>query len=72
MNLLLASGCPPGAKVVLCTDLVSTENAVRRAAMTVAGGEADPLVIACVVDARDTRGPVRLLNRAFRLSHSPK
>ena len=54
---------PAGAKVVLCADLISTENTVRRAAATVAGGDAHPLVIACVVDARDTRGPVRLLNR---------
>ena len=29
----------------------------------IAARDADPLVIACVVDARDERGPVRLLNR---------
>ena len=29
------------------------------------GREADPLVIACVVDARDEHGPVRLLNRTI-------
>lgn len=56
---------PVGAKVVLCTRLVSTENSVRRAVAMVAGRDADPLVIACVVDARATRGPVRLLNRAI-------
>jgi hypothetical protein len=55
---------PLGAKVVLCADLISTENTVRRAAMAVAGGEADPLIIACAVDARDIPGPVTLLNRA--------
>jgi hypothetical protein len=56
---------PAGAKVVLCTDLISTENTVRRAAATVAANGADPIVIACVVDTRDTRGPVQLLNRTI-------
>jgi hypothetical protein len=31
----------------------------------VAGRNADPLVIACVVDARDTRGPLRVLDRTI-------
>jgi adenine/guanine phosphoribosyltransferase-like PRPP-binding protein len=54
---------PVGAKVVLCTDVICTENTVRRAVAMIAGYDADPLVIACVVDMRDTRGPVRLLDR---------
>jgi hypothetical protein len=58
---------PAGTRLVLCTDLISTENTVRRAVGMVAAGEADPLVITCVVDARDghQRGPVRLLNRVI-------
>jgi adenine/guanine phosphoribosyltransferase-like PRPP-binding protein/signal transduction histidine kinase len=56
---------PAGTKVVLCTDLISTENTVRRAAATVAGGGAEPLVIACVIDARDRPGPVKVLNRTI-------
>ncbi len=56
---------PPGARVVLCTDLIRTENTVRRAVRMIAGREADPLVIACVVDSRDERGPIRLLNRTI-------
>jgi adenine/guanine phosphoribosyltransferase-like PRPP-binding protein len=56
---------PVGAKVVLCTDLISTENTVRRAVSMVAGRNADALVIACVVDARETRGPVELLNKTI-------
>jgi adenine/guanine phosphoribosyltransferase-like PRPP-binding protein len=56
---------PAGAKVVLCTDVICTENTVRRAVAMIAGHDADPLVIACVVDTRDTRGPIRLLNRTI-------
>jgi adenine/guanine phosphoribosyltransferase-like PRPP-binding protein len=56
---------PPGGKVLLCTDLIRTENTVRRAVRMIAGREADPLIIACVVDARDERGPIRLLNRTI-------
>jgi adenine/guanine phosphoribosyltransferase-like PRPP-binding protein len=56
---------PLGAKVVLCTDLISTENTVRRAVAMAAGRDADALVIACVVDARDDRGSVKLLNRTI-------
>lgn len=54
---------PAGAGAILCADLISTENTVCRAAATIAGGNADPLVIACVVDAREEHGPIRLLNR---------
>ena len=50
---------------MLCTDLICTENTVRRAVRMIAGRDADPLVIACVVDARDKHGPVRLLNRTI-------
>jgi adenine/guanine phosphoribosyltransferase-like PRPP-binding protein len=56
---------PPGAKVVLCTDVICTENTVRRSVAMIAGHDADPLVIACVVDTRDTHGPVKLLNRTI-------
>ena len=56
---------PVGAKVILCTDVICTENTVRRAVAMVAGRNANPLVIACVVDARDSPGPVRLLNRVI-------
>jgi adenine/guanine phosphoribosyltransferase-like PRPP-binding protein len=56
---------PAGRKVVLCTDLICTENTVRRAVRMVAGGNAEPLVIACAVDTRGERGPVRLLNRTI-------
>ena len=56
---------PAGRKVVLCTDLICTENTVRRAVRMIAGRDADPLVIACVVDARDEHGPIRLLNRTI-------
>jgi adenine/guanine phosphoribosyltransferase-like PRPP-binding protein len=56
---------PVGAKVVLCADTIRSEDTVRRAVAIVAGWDADPLVIACVVDARDNHGPVRLLNRTI-------
>jgi hypothetical protein len=56
---------PPGRKVVLCTSLIGTENTVRQAVRMIAGREADPLVIACVIDARAKRGPVQLLNRTI-------
>jgi hypothetical protein len=54
---------PASAKVILCTDLISTENTVRKAVASVAGHGAEPLVIACVLDARSTRGPIEMLNR---------
>ena len=54
---------PAGAKVVLCTDIIRTENTVRRAVAMVAARNADPLVIVCAVDARDIPGPIRVLNR---------
>jgi hypothetical protein len=56
---------PADVQVILCTDLISTENTARRAAAIVAGGDAEPLAIACVVDARDKPGPIRLLNRTI-------
>jgi adenine/guanine phosphoribosyltransferase-like PRPP-binding protein len=56
---------PAGRKVVLCADLICTENTVRRAVRTVAGGNAEPLVILCVVDTRGERKPIRLLNRTI-------
>jgi adenine/guanine phosphoribosyltransferase-like PRPP-binding protein len=54
---------PVGAKVILCTDLISTENTIRRAVASVAGHGAEPLIIACVLDARSARGPIGILNR---------
>ena len=51
--------------MVLCTDVICTENTVRRAVRVIAGQEAEPLVIVCAVDTRAERGPVQLLNRAI-------
>ena len=56
---------PARAGVVLCSDVISTENSVRRAAAAVAGGHAEPLAIACLVDAREQRGPVLLQDRSI-------
>ena len=56
---------PVSAKVVLCADTIRSEDTVRQAIAIVAGRNADPLVIACVVDARDTHGPVRVLDRTI-------
>jgi hypothetical protein len=53
---------PDNARVVLCADLISTENTVRRAAAAIAR-HADPAVIVCVVDARPEHGPIKVLNR---------
>jgi hypothetical protein len=64
-DLPVGERVPLGAVVVLSTDLISTENSVRRAAAAIAGAGAEPLIIACVLDARQTRGPVRLLNNTI-------
>ncbi|MGH3193104.1 MAG: hypothetical protein ACRDOL_38800 [Streptosporangiaceae bacterium] len=56
---------PPGRKVVLYTDLIRMENTVRRAVRMIASWNADPLIITCVIDARDERGPIRVLNRTI-------
>jgi adenine/guanine phosphoribosyltransferase-like PRPP-binding protein len=56
---------PAGARVVVCTGVIRTETTVRRAVDMIASGDADPLVIACVVDRRDRREPVRHLNRSI-------
>jgi hypothetical protein len=66
-DLPVGERIPRGATVVLCADIVSTENTVRRAAAGVAGGDADPLIIACLVDARNENGPIRLLNREIQV-----
>ena len=50
---------------MLCADIIRSEDTVRRAVAIVVGRDADSLVIACVVDARDTHGPIRLLNRVI-------
>lgn len=60
---MMGEQVPAGAKVVLCTDVIETENTVRRAVAMVAALDADPLVIVCAVDARDSPGPIRMLNR---------
>jgi adenine/guanine phosphoribosyltransferase-like PRPP-binding protein len=62
---LISEQVPDGSKVVLCTDLISSENTIRRAVAMMSGGSADPLVIACAVDARDSPGPIRMLNRVI-------
>ncbi|GGL64715.1 hypothetical protein GCM10010129_05380 [Streptomyces fumigatiscleroticus] len=54
-----------GERVVLITDLLSTENTARRAAAAIVGAGAEPAVIACVVDARRERGDIDLLNRSI-------
>jgi hypothetical protein len=57
-----AGDVPRGARVVLCADLILTENTVRRAVADIVG-HAEPVAIACVVDARAKRGRIRVLNR---------
>jgi len=55
---------PAGARLVLCTDLICTDNTVRRAIAMIVSRDAEPIAVACVIDARRTHGPVRLLNRS--------
>jgi adenine/guanine phosphoribosyltransferase-like PRPP-binding protein len=62
---LISEQVPDGSKVVLCADLISTENTIRRAIALMGGGAADPLVIVCAVDARASPGPIRMLNRVI-------
>ncbi|HEU5356373.1 MAG TPA: hypothetical protein VFU65_18000 [Actinocrinis sp.] len=57
-----AGDVPGEARVVLCADLILTENTVRRALADIAG-HAEPVIIACVVDARVNRGRIKVLNR---------
>ncbi|MGW6447381.1 hypothetical protein [Lentzea sp. NPDC055074] len=54
---------PHHANVVLCTDIVSSENAVRRAVTAVVNKGAVPVAIVCVVDSRSDRKPIRMFNR---------
>lgn len=54
---------PAGARVVLCADLLSTENTARRAISAIVRSTAVPVVIACVVDARERRDPIDIFNR---------
>lgn len=56
---------PSGAQVVLCVDLLSTENTARRAVAAIVRTEAIPSVITCVVDARQHRGPIEIFNRSI-------
>jgi hypothetical protein len=53
---------PHRANVVLCTDVISTENTVRRAAAAVASKNAVPAAIVCVVDSRSDRRPIQMFN----------
>jgi hypothetical protein len=57
-----AGDVPGDARVVLCADLILTENTVRRAVADIAG-HAEPVVIACAVDARVKRGRISVLHR---------
>jgi hypothetical protein len=52
---------PDGARVVLCADVICTENTVRRAAAAIIRN-AEPVAIVCIVDGRPQRGPINLLN----------
>jgi hypothetical protein len=52
---------PDGAWVVLCADLICTENTVRRAAAAIVRN-AKPAAIVCIVDGRRDRGPIKVLN----------
>ncbi|TDC69826.1 hypothetical protein E1200_07350 [Actinomadura sp. GC306] len=54
-----------GTRVVLCEDLLLTENGVRRTAAGLVTARTEPEAIVCVIDARDERGPVRILNRTI-------
>ncbi|HZP50994.1 phosphoribosyltransferase [Actinocrinis sp.] len=57
-----AGDVPGEARVVLCADLILTENTVRRAVAEIVE-HAEPVVIACAVDARVKRGRIKVLNR---------
>ncbi|WIV55658.1 hypothetical protein [Amycolatopsis nalaikhensis] len=54
---------PRRANVVICADMLSTENTVRRAAAALAGKCVVPVAVVCVVDARTHSGPIRMFNR---------
>ncbi|GAB3744955.1 hypothetical protein GCM10027598_80550 [Amycolatopsis oliviviridis] len=54
---------PRRANVVICTDVLSTENTTRRAAAALVGKHAVPIAVVCVVDARTHSGPIRMFNR---------
>ncbi len=56
---------PGDAAVVLCADLLSTENTARRAIAAVVRANAIPTVIACVIDARAHRTPIEIFNRSI-------
>lgn len=56
---------PENAQVVVCTDLILTENTVRRAVAAVVSADAEPVAITCLVDSREVQGPVEILNRSI-------
>lgn len=56
---------PTRANVVLCTNVLSTENTTRRAAAAIASKSAVPVAVVCVVDSRAERKPIRIFNRAI-------
>lgn len=57
-----AGDVPSDARVVLCADVILTENTVRRAVADIVE-HAEPVAIACVVDARVKRGRIKVLGR---------
>ncbi len=54
---------PRRANVVICADILATENTARRAAAALVGNRAVPVAVACVVDTRTHSGPIRMFNR---------
>lgn len=54
-----------GTRVILCEDMLFTENSVRRTAAGLVTARTEPVAIVCVIDAREERGPVRILNRTI-------
>ncbi|MGH9277166.1 MAG: hypothetical protein ACRD12_03535 [Acidimicrobiales bacterium] len=49
---------PTGARVILCTDVIVSENTLDRAVADVQAAGADPWVAACVIDARRNPRPI--------------
>ena len=52
-----------GEKVAIVTDVIASENSVRRAIAEVTSRAAEPLVIACLLDGRSIREPVDVMGR---------
>jgi hypothetical protein len=59
---------PPGTKVILCTDLVLTENTVGHALTDLLRWNAEPLAVICILDARKNKSAkINCLGREFPL-----